>query len=257
MSKIVIFTDGSSLGNPGPGGWGAVVVFGKEKVLEMGGSEKNTTNNRMEMTAVIESLNQISKKIYPVAPPKADGTGATKLRKIASQSRGRQLNNEATISIYTDSSYVLNGITKWVRRWILKNWTGVNKKPILNRDLWQKLFDVSKNINIEWKLLPGHSGICGNERADEIAMNFAEGGKINLYSGLINKYGMDILSRKKSSYVGNRKTPYSYLSFVDGKIAKHKTWGECEKRVKGKSGAKFRKTMSQEDEAKIIDIWSV
>ncbi|TSD03228.1 MAG: ribonuclease HI [Parcubacteria group bacterium Athens0714_16] len=228
-NNIIIFTDGSALGNPGKAGWGAVIISNKKEILEMGGFEKKSTNNRMEMTAVIESIKRVNEE-FP----------------------------DSHITIYTDSSYVVNGITKWIHGWILKGWVGVNKQPILNKDLWEELKEVSGS-NIKWSLLPGHSGIFGNEKADEIATTFASENRPILYKGTIDKYNKNILDLSTNGISKSSKKnviAYSYLSMVNGKIEKHKTWKECESVVKGKKDVKFKKSISREDEEKIIDEWT-
>lgn len=235
-SQIIIFTDGASRGNPGPGGWGVVMVYksGVEdfKVVELGGREEHTTNNRMELTAAIKSL-EFSYTLNP---------------------------KPYTLTIYTDSKYLIDGITKWIFSWEKRNWVTKNKEPVLNKDLWEKLLELTKFREIEWKYVGGHSGIAGNERADQIATEFADGRATNLFSGDISKYKIDILNlngeeKKKSSKNRSRSKAYSYLSMVEGVIEKHKTWAECEKRVRGKSGARFKKALSPEEEGKIIKSW--
>lgn len=224
--KITIFTDGSSRGNPGPGGWGAIIVE-KNKITELGGREDDTTNNRMELTAVIESIKNIK-------------------------------NNSDEIFIYTDSSYVINGITKWIYGWQKNNWRNSLKEDVLNRDLWEKLVEISKGKRIKWNHIPGHAGVPGNERCDVIATNFADSNHIVLCKGDIADYEYDIFNLKGNNIKNNKKTnnkreAYSYVSFVDGKIYIDKTWSECEKRVKGvKGGVKFKKATSSEEEKEII-----
>lgn len=151
---LEIYTDGSSLGNPGPGGWGVVVLVvdqnnqlkvesKKLKVLaEFGGGEKNTTNNRMELTAVIEALKYLS------------------ARKVL-----------AEVKIHTDSAYVLGGITSWIKNWEKNGWRTADKKPVSNQDLWQELTSLEKSLGgkISWQKVKGHSGHIYNDRADEIA----------------------------------------------------------------------------------------
>lgn len=228
-NNIIIFTDGSALGNPGKAGWGAIIISNKKNILEMGGFEKKSTNNRMEMTAVIESIKRVNEE-FP----------------------------NSKIEIYIDSSYVINGITKWIHGWVLKGWIGVNKQPILNKDLWEELNKINGS-NIKWNLLPGHSGIFGNEKADEIATTFASENKPVLYKGTIDKYNKKILDFSTNGMVKNNKKnviAYSYLSMVNGVIEKHKTWKECESRVKGKKDVRFRKSIDKENENKIIDEWT-
>lgn len=151
---ITIYTDGASRGNPGPGGWGAIIIR-KDEVRELGGKEAHTTNNRMELTAAIRALKAVS---------------------------------ESGMTIYTDSEYVSKGMNEWIKRWQEKGWKTANKKPVLNQDLWQKLLEVSKDKKVEWKYVAGHSGVPLNERADEIATTFADDVKPALYHGPRDKY---------------------------------------------------------------------
>ena len=133
---IHIYTDGACRGNPGPGGWGAILLCDNYK-KEIKGSSQLTTNNIMELTAVIESLKLIK--------------------------------NPSKIIITTDSTYVKNGITEWIHNWKLKGWKTANKKPVKNKQLWQELDVLTNNHQIEWKWVKGHAGHEGNERADELA----------------------------------------------------------------------------------------
>src|SRR3989338_4656294 len=150
---ITIYTDGSSRGNPGPGGWGAILAH-ENKVVELGGGEKHTTNNRMELTACIRALEFT-------------------------------INNFqfSKIEVNTDSEYVMKGITEWIKTWQLKNWRTSGKKPVLNQELWQELLGVTEGKDITWKYVPGHAGVILNERADEIATSFADGLNPLLYNG--------------------------------------------------------------------------
>ncbi len=232
--KIIIYTDGSSLGNPGPGGWGAVIALPDDSIVELGGGDKKTTNNRMELTATIKALEYV-----------------------------KDINNE--IVLYTDSSYVINGITKWIEGWQANNWTKRDKTPVLNRDLWEELIPVADKGDIKWRHVAGHSGLSGNERADVIAVKFAEGRDAKLYNGPRAEYRIDVFnmsydeskrSAKNKNNSRSKAKAFSYLSLVDGEITHHETWAECESRVKGKSGVKFRKTLSREDEEFIIKEWT-
>jgi ribonuclease HI len=141
MKKVTIYTDGACSGNPGPGGWGALLRFnGQEK--ELSGGESQTTNNRMEMTAVIEAL--------------------------------RALNSRCSIEITTDSEYVKNGITKWIFSWMKNNWKTKARKDVKNRELWEELWKLSQEHDIQWKWIKGHSGHPENERCDELARSEIE-----------------------------------------------------------------------------------
>ncbi len=249
MNKITIFTDGASRGNPGPGGWGTIVVLEAEKssrVVELGGSEKNTTNNRMELQAVIGGLEFLVKE--------------------------KERANLSTILIYTDSKYVLRGATEWLAGWEAKGWRTAGKTEVLNRDLWEALSAVMSEVReelkgrkIDWQLLAGHVGVAGNERADEIATASADGENAELFSGSLVEYqkkiGADILNishnstqkeKRSGSKDRSRAKAYSYVSKVGGKILIHKTWAECEARVKGVRGTLYKKALSPEDEKAVV-----
>lgn len=136
--NLTIYTDGACSGNPGPGGWGVYMRFGdKEKTLS--GGELETTNNRMELMAVIKALETI----------KPGFKGHT--------------------TLWTDSTYVLKGITEWIHGWKKRGWKKSDKKPVINADLWKELDALNATRDIEWKWVKGHAGIEGNERADELA----------------------------------------------------------------------------------------
>lgn len=145
--KLEVYTDGSSLGNPGPGGWGVVVTAGGKFVHEIGGCEKNTTNNRMELQAVIETLKYISKSDFIISE----------------------------VVIHADSQYVLGGVTNWIFNWEKNGWRTANKKPVLNQDLWQELIALVRKFEgkLTWAKVKGHAGHIHNERADEIATTCA------------------------------------------------------------------------------------
>ena len=135
--KYKIYTDGACTGNPGPGGWGAVIFDQDDKQRNISGSEKNTTNNRMELLAAIMSL-----------------------KKIKSNSK---------VVIFTDSTYVKNGITEWMKNWKKNGWKNSNKKPVKNKDLWVKLDKLCEANNVSWKWVKGHSTNEFNNLADELA----------------------------------------------------------------------------------------
>jgi ribonuclease HI len=229
--NAVIFTDGSSRGNPGPGGWGSVVILNRI-VTELGGAKKNTTNNRMELEAALNGLKYLPK------------------------------NHTSPITVYTDSSYLINGITKWIQTWQKNNWLTKTKDPVLNKDIWEKLIEQIAGRKITWEYIGGHIGIVGNERCDHIATAFADGRKINLYKGPIGNYDLpNVLEihvdstkmvAKKSTKAHAKMPAYSYVSMVDGVIEVHKSWQECEKRVKGTKGARYKKAVDAFDEFGII-----
>ena len=136
MKKIIIYTDGACSGNPGPGGWGALLIYDDHQKEIMEGAFE-TTNNRMELTAAIESLNV--------------------------------LKQPCVITLHTDSTYVKDGITKWIQNWKNNGWRTAAKKPVKNADLWQALDEAVTRHDINWCWVKGHNGDEGNERADELA----------------------------------------------------------------------------------------
>jgi ribonuclease HI len=136
MSDAVIYTDGACSGNPGPGGWGAVLRYG-DVVKELHGGERSTTNNRMELLAAISALEALTRPVR--------------------------------VQLYTDSRYVLDGITKWLPGWQRNGWQTAAKKPVKNVDLWQRLVAAMAPYDITWHWVKGHNGDPGNERADELA----------------------------------------------------------------------------------------
>ena len=141
--EVKIYTDGACVGNPGPGGWAAVIIFDNKKE-ELFGGEKLTTNNRMELTAAIMSLEYFSKK------------------------EKKQLSLKQ-VKIFTDSIYLKDGITVWINKWEKNNWKTADKKNVKNIDLWKKLQDLVKMIPVEWNWVKGHSNDPMNELADKLA----------------------------------------------------------------------------------------
>lgn len=136
MDKVEIFTDGACKGNPGPGGWGALMIAGAHK-KELYGGERNTTNNRMELKAVIEALTALKRP--------------------------------CDVIVHTDSQYVQKGISEWIHGWKARGWKTAAKEPVKNADLWQALDAAQAQHKIEWRWVKGHAGHEGNERADALA----------------------------------------------------------------------------------------
>lgn len=136
MKTVTIYTDGACRGNPGPGGWGAQLDY-QGKIKQLKGGEPNTTNNRMEMTAAIRAL--------------------------------QALQEPCDIVMYTDSTYVLKGLTEWLPNWKKRNWKTAAKKPVKNADLWQVLEAEAARHTVDWRWVKGHSGDPGNEAADQLA----------------------------------------------------------------------------------------
>ncbi len=135
-ATVEIYTDGACRGNPGRGGWGALLIYGKHRKRLYGG-ETETTNNRMELTATIEALNALKGK--------------------------------RRVILHTDSKYVRDGITSWMARWLRNGWRTAAGKPVKNQDLWERLHAAATRHRIDWRWVEGHSGVPGNERADALA----------------------------------------------------------------------------------------
>lgn len=142
LPKVEIFTDGACKGNPGPGGWGAILRAANGSERELSGGETPTTNNRMELKAAIEALNALSKP--------------------------------CRVELHTDSNYVKDGITKWIHGWRRNGWRTADKKPVKNAELWQALLEAVKPHQVEWHWVKGHNGHPENERADALACAEAE-----------------------------------------------------------------------------------
>ena len=175
-----------------------------------------------------------------------------------------------TLAVYTDSTYVIQGIRNWIFGWRKRGWKTAEGGDVLNRDLWEQLDGLVRARGygqIEWHYVRGHVGVPGNERVDEIADSLAQGREITLYRGPLIGYPHAILDlpadtdlpARSSATGGSRSkaTPYSYLSVVDGQLARHSTWADCERRVKGRAGARFKKAMTQADEAAILRDWNI
>lgn len=140
MKQVEVFTDGACKGNPGPGGWGVLLRMGPHE-KEMSGGDAETTNNRMEMTAVIQGLNALTEP--------------------------------CSVTLCTDSRYVIDGITKWIYGWKRNGWKSASKKPVANEDLWRELDQATAKHTIEWKWVRGHNGHAENERVDQLASDAA------------------------------------------------------------------------------------
>jgi ribonuclease HI len=141
MKRVEIFTDGACKGNPGPGGWGALLRMGQHE-RELSGGEADTTNNRMELTAAIRGLSA--------------------------------LKEPCSVELYSDSKYVLDGMTQWIHGWQKRGWVNAKKEPVRNADLWRELIDAAAPHSVSWHWVKGHSGHPENERVDQLASDQAE-----------------------------------------------------------------------------------
>lgn len=163
MRELSIYTDGSSLGNPGKGGWGAILI-GNKQVSELGEAHPDVTNNQMELLAVYKALEELVELGI----------------------------RDYVITLYSDSSYVVNGINDWVHGWQERGWKKADKKPVLNKDLWQDIVRIKEFVESDNKILfehiKAHAGHVYNERADDIARGLADGEDVQLFSGSFSDY---------------------------------------------------------------------
>ncbi len=234
-STVTLYTDGASRGNPGPGGWGAIIMSDKE-VVELAGAKNPATNNQMELEAVIQGLAYIEKHFGKVG-----------------------------VELHADSRYVLNGIESWIDGWVKKGWVTMAKKPVENKPQWMKLMKLRDYFGRSLTLtkVDGHSGHTYNDRCDELAVAAALGKKPKLFKGTVKAYELQLddtppksPAKKSSSGTKNKGTAYSYVSMVDGKIHVDKDWATCEKRVKGKN-AKFKKVFSKAEETDLVQDYTL
>jgi ribonuclease HI len=218
------YADGSCLGNPGPGGWGVHVQFEDSRVVDLGGGEQHTTNNRMELRAAIEAV--------------------------------RATRECEAVTVIVDSEYVKRGITGWVAGWKKNGWRTRTGAAVLNQELWQELDELADK-RITWQWTRAHVGTAGNERVDTIARWFAEGmGRTRRASRPApaerSQPQPRIQQSRRSNPAGTR-----YLSLIDGIAMRHRTWPECQDRVSGVARARYRKALSDDEERKILQEWKV
>lgn len=231
--SITLYTDGASRGNPGPGGWGAIVLGAA--VAELAGAKNPATNNQMELQAVIEGLSFV-----------------------------RDTSPEATVALHADSRYVLNGIESWLDGWVRKGWVTMAKKPVENRGQWEELLALRDHFGsrLELHKVDGHSGHLYNDRCDELAVQAALNKHPMLFTGTTHDYDMYLkdnppTSEKKSDKSSSKGAAYSYVSIVDGVVHADKDWASCEKRVKGQKGAKYKKVFSKAEETDLIQDYTL
>ena len=231
---ILIYTDGACSGNPGPGGWAAIILDSKSRVQEIGGFSQETTNNRMELSAVIEALRSVE------VQPGPD-------------------------EVYTDSAYLISGVTRWLERWRRQCWARADGTKILNRDLWEELDALARGRadGVSWHYVRGHAGHAANSRCDEIAVAFSRGEAPTLYDGPASGYGVDLtlpnpepLAKPGAGRSRSRRKSGWYLSFLDGRLERHETWAGCRARVLGKP-AVFKKISTREEEIAVLKKWGL
>ncbi len=219
---IVAYTDGACIGNPGPGGWAAILVADGQR-QELSGGAPDTTNNRMELTAVIEAL----RRVPPAAP----------------------------VLVVTDSQYVMNGVTRWVAGWRQRGWRTATGQPVLNRDLWEELAALA-GARVTWEWVRGHAGHPENERADALARAQARAHRRprGTSAGPSGPAARQHLPTRPPARAGRWPT---YLSLVDGELRRHADWPSCQARVHGQPGARFKKCSSAAEEAATIARWGL
>lgn len=236
--SVLVYCDGACSGNPGPGGWGAIVATPDGEVHELGGASPSTTNNQMEIKATTEAI------------------------RLA-------LHREEDVFIYTDSVYVIRGITQWIWGWQRNGWKTGEGKEVANREFWQELSRLVAQVKaqgreIHWSFVRGHNGNPGNERCDEIAVAFSKGRRPQLFHGPLLGYQVAVYDLPANEPLpemtrdrGPKASAYSYLSLIGTEAERHLTWADCERRVKGRSGAKFKKAMSADEEDEILRTWGI
>ncbi|NJK78664.1 MAG: ribonuclease HI [Chloroflexaceae bacterium] len=222
---IRIVTDGACKGNPGAGGWAALIIYTDNRIDELGGREPRTTNNRMELQAVIEGL--------------------------------RHVPADVPVEVITDSKYVLQGATKWVHRWRQHDWQTVQGTSVENRDLWEALADLAGQ-RVQWQHVYGHTGDVYNERANTIAQAYAAGRtppprSVQLPTATEHTSDTGLLSRIEQA----RPAPTTYLSLVRGKVERHTTWDACKARTHGVPGARLKKCKSAAEELATVRAWNM
>ncbi len=227
LTGPIAYTDGACLGNPGPGGWGVRILYADATVEERGGAAAtSTTNNRMELQAAIEALNVIGHFQH--------------------------------VTVVTDSRYVIDGVTRWIHAWRRRDWMTTSQTPVKNRQLWVTL-DQLNHAGVRWQHVRGHSGDPNNERVDDIARGFAQGASPALFRGQSGSPSDPVAAAchaipVAASHQAKRRTPRvaafdrpRYVSIVRGNVALDDAWALCEARVRGVSGARYKKVRNAEE----------
>ena len=225
---------------PGPGGWGAIVVTPEHRVTELGGGSPHTTNNKMELSGAIAALQHVAHQPGPVA-------------------------------IYTDSTYVIQGITQWVWGWRKRGWKTAQGGDVLNRDLWEAALGPRRRARPRRGGLAlgagprRHAGQRARRRDRRVVRAAAGHRPVRRTARRLRaadpptagRYGAAEAAGRASSSGRSKAAAYSYLSVVDGVSMRHATWAECEGRVKGRAGARFKKATSAADESAILRSWGI
>jgi ribonuclease HI len=241
MKTLTIYTDGASRGNPGPGGWGAVVLV-DGYAMELAGAAKKATNNQMELEAVISVLSDSGAKAH-----------------------------KGPVVVHSDSAYVINGLTSWMYGWEKKGWVTMAKTPVENKAMWVMALELAKEYGdrLTFTKVSGHAGDLYNERCDELAVAAALNKKETHFKGSQKDYDAFLkeigTTAKKAPPAGGSKKKkstatgpaYAYVSTVGGKVYSDKTWAACEARVKGKKGAKYKKVFSKAEETSLVQDYTL
>lgn len=227
----LLYTDGACSGNPGPGGWASLLVVPeKDLLVELGGAAAHSTNNAMELKAAIEGL-----KVF------------------------LSLNLNSKLQVHADSKLVIQGITQWVAGWKRKGWKKADGAEPANILLWKELDEVVshfKSGQLEWRHIDAHSGFFGNERVDQIAVDFSQELEPELYDGLLSEYRFKEEVLNPTKKLSSKDYP-AYLSYCDGVLKRHKTWAECEAAVRGLSRPLYKKVSHFLEEEETLKKWGV
>ncbi|MBY0328813.1 viroplasmin family protein [Patescibacteria group bacterium] len=238
-NTVTIYTDGSSRGNPGPGGWAAILMTDTQ-AIELAGNVTPATNNQMELLAVEKGLEYAQKHF-----------------------------GDYTVLVHADSTYVLRGLESWLDGWKRNGWLTATKKPVENKSQWQALLELRDHFGKKLELVKveGHSGHTYNDRCDELAVAAALKNNYTLFDGTIKDYEAELVANPPQSVQKPTKKPgatkketgpaYSYVSMVNGKVFTDKTWAACEARVKGTKGAKYKKVFSKGEETGLIQDYTL
>lgn len=224
MEEVTAFTDGASRGNPGPAGWGSVIAA-SDHVEELGGGKKQGTNNWAEVAAVVAVVKWLAENHAEID----------------------------SVEIHSDSTYTISGASSWIHGWRKRGWKTKAGEPISNKKLWQQYDRLQSEVpfTITFNKVKGHASVPGNERADDIATGFADGGDIDLYSGPRSEYEVSL--DPEPQYL--EKSPV-YLSLIDGVAVQHDSWKDCQARVSGES-AQYKKVHTVAERDDLLTEWEV
>lgn len=233
MRQYILVSDGACSKNPGPGGYGAILVTPDQEVMELGGHESETTNNRMELMGLYRGMQEV----YKIE------------NKIKS--------GKASLHVISDSKYVLDGASKYVAHWARSAWRTSTGTEVKNQDLWEKILkgftEFQKlKVRMEYELVKGHSGHEANERCDQIAVAYSKDEEVELYRGPLTGYSVKVgIHQKVEAFEP------AYLSYVNGVLTRHATWEECQNATVGISGAKYKKVKNLKEEQDTLKLWGL